>query len=179
MQRIIVDIDNTLWDFATVFHDRLKETIPEIPPMNEWQWHFYKDYITEEDLYRIVNDIHKIQDIFSPFPSAKLFLDRLFMNGYDVVIASHRHENSRAVTETFLKKHNLPYSDLHLSYNKAILFDSCNAIVDDSPHLLDEAKQKGLICTGLKYPWNSQTVHPLFNSLEEVSEFLLEELKNK
>jgi hypothetical protein len=176
MQRIIVDIDNTLWDFASVFEVKLKEEIPDIPPCNEWKWDFYKEYITEEELYRIVNDIHIIQHLFEPFPSARWFLDSLFKNGYDIVIASHRHEDSRGVTERFLIKHGLRYNELHLSYNKAILFDSSNAIVDDSPHLLDEAQQKGLICTGLSYSWNRNTGHTLFQSLEEVLEFILRKL---
>jgi hypothetical protein len=177
MQRIIVDIDNTLWDFASVFEEKLKEEVPGIPPSDEWKWDFYKDYITEEKLYRIVNDIHSVQDIFDPFPSARGFLDTLSDGGFDIVIASHRHEGSRNVTERFLKNHGLQYSELHLSYNKAILFDSSNAIVDDSPNLLDEAKQKGLICSGLRYPWNKDTDHALFQSLEEVLDFLLVKLK--
>ena len=177
MRRIIVDIDNTLWDFASIFEVKLKEEIPGIPPFNEWEWDFYREYITEEELYRIVNDIHRVQHLFEPFPSARWFLDSLFNIGCDVIIASHRHENSRDVTETFLKKHNLHHSELHLSYNKAILFDSCTAIVDDSPHLLDKARKMGLICTGLRYPWNKNTSHALFQSLEEVLEFLLREFK--
>jgi len=60
-----------------------------------------------------------------------------------------------------------------LSNNKAVLFDSSIALVDDAPHLLDEAKLKGLICTGLRRPWNKNTEHPLFDSLEEVLKFLL------
>jgi len=179
VQRIIVDIDNTLWDFASVFEKKLKMKIPSIPPFDEWRWDFYKDYIEEGELYRIVNDIHIVQDLFEPFPSARLFLESISQNGYDIVIASHRHEESRDATETFLKKHGLRYNELHLSFNKAILFDSSNAIVDDSPHLLDEAQHKGLICTGLRYPWNRNTDHPLFQSLEEVLEFLLRALKEK
>jgi len=58
MKSIIVDIDNTLWDFASVFYDRLKDIIPDIPPLNNWEWDFYEKYITGEELYRIVNDIH-------------------------------------------------------------------------------------------------------------------------
>jgi hypothetical protein len=177
MQRIIVDIDNTLWDFASVFEEKLKEKVPSIPPFNEWRWDFYKEYITDEELYRIVNDIHSVQDLFEPFPSARFFLDSIAQNGYDVVIASHRHEDSRDATETFLRKNDLLFNELHLSYNKAILFDSSNALIDDSPHLLDEAQQKGLICTGLSYPWNRHTNHPLFQSLDEILEFLLREMK--
>ena len=113
MQTIIVDIDNTLWDFATVFHGRLKAVIPEIPPMTEWTWDFYKEYITDEELHRIVNDIHSVQDHFDPFPSARFFLDSISQNGYYVVIASHRHRDSRGITEAFLKKHDLRYNELH------------------------------------------------------------------
>jgi len=176
MQRIIVDIDNTLWDFASVFQERLRKIAPAIPPMTEWKWDFYMDYISLEELYSIINDIHKEQDLFEPFPSAKWFLNSLLDEGYEITIASHRQENSRKVTENFLRKHSLQYTELHLSNNKTVLFDSSIAIVDDAPHLLDEAKQKGLICTGLLHPWNKNTGHPLFGSLEEVLEFLLKKL---
>jgi len=179
MQRIIVDIDNTLWDFASVFQEKLLKIAPAIPPMTEWKWDFYMEYITLEELYGIINEIHKEQDLFEPFPSAKRFLESLLHKDYEIIIASHRQENSREVTEKFLQKHNLPYTELHLSNDKTVLFDSSIAIVDDAPNILDEAKQKGLICTGLHCPWNKHTEHPLFNSLEEVSEFLLKEIHNK
>jgi len=51
LQRIIVDIDNTLWDFASVFQERLRKIAPAIPPMAEWKWDFYIDYISIEELY--------------------------------------------------------------------------------------------------------------------------------
>ncbi|MBE0426772.1 MAG: hypothetical protein IBX72_09005 [Nitrospirae bacterium] len=176
MKRIIVDIDNTLWDFASVFQERIKEVAPEIPPVNEWEWDFYMEYISIEELSRICNEIHREQDLFTPFPASRFFLNSLLDEGYQVIIASHRDENSRAATERFMQKYNLPYTGLHLSNDKTILFDTCRAIVDDAPHLLDEAKKKGLICTGLLRPWNKNSEHPLFNSLEEVLDYLLKEL---
>jgi FMN phosphatase YigB (HAD superfamily) len=178
-KRIIIDIDNTLWDFASVFQERLKKIAPEIPPMSDWEWDFYMEYISIEELYGIVNSIHKEQDVFEPYASATWFLTTLLEKGYELIIASHRHENSREATENFLKKNDLPYTELHLSYNKAILFDSCIAIVDDNPHILDEAKQKGLVCAGLFFPWNKNSGHPLFDSLEKILQFLLKELIQK
>src|SRR4030042_6048137 len=178
-QRIIVDIDNSLWDFASIFQDRLREIAPDIPPIADWEWDFYMDYISIEELSSIINDIHKEQDLFEPFPAAKWFLESLLDKGYEITIASHRQENSRGATERFLQKHNLPYTELHLSNNKAVLFDSSIAIIDDAPYLLDEAKQKGLICSGLRRPWNKNTEHPLFDSLEEVFEFLLKRITEK
>lgn len=179
MRRIIVDIDNTLWDFASVFCERLKRIAPAIPPVDKWDWDFYKDYISLEELYTVIDGIHREQDIFEPFPSAKWFLESLFAEGYAPIIASHRQNSSRKATEDFLQKHNLPYVELHLSYDKTVLFNSSCAIVDDAPSLLDHARQKGLICTGLRYPWNKNTEHPLFDSLEGVLEFLLKELNSQ
>jgi hypothetical protein len=179
MKRIIVDIDNTLWDFASVFYERLRRIAPSIPPVDEWNWDFYKDYISVEDLYAVINGIHREQDLFQPFPSARWFLESLITEGYLPVIASHRQKDSRKATENFLQKHNLPYTELHLSHDKTVLFESSRALVDDAPTLLDKATQKGLLCAGLRYSWNKQTEHPLFNSLEEISEFLLKKLDTR
>lgn len=179
MPRIIVDIDNTLWDFASVLFDRLKKIAPTIPPMNEWKWDFYAGYVSIKELYNTIDEIHREQHVFEPFPSAKRFLESLLSEGYKVIIASHRDEKTRKATEDFLKNYKLPYTELHLSHDKSILFDSSIAIVDDAPYLLDKAKQKGLIRTGLRYPWNRHTGHPLFDSLEDISGFLLKELNGQ
>ncbi|NWF52078.1 MAG: hypothetical protein HXY47_03245 [Nitrospirae bacterium] len=177
MKKIIVDIDNTLWDFAFVFYERLKKIAPAIPSTDLWDWDFYKNYISIDDLHSVIDGIHRDQDLFQPFPSAKWFLESLSDKGYSLIIASHRRDNFRKATEHFFLKHNLPYHELHLCHDKTILFDgSCCALVDDAPILLDKARQKGIICTGLRYPWNKHTEHPLFNSLEDVLNFLLEEL---
>jgi len=178
VRKIIVDIDNTLWDFASVFNEMLRKIAPSIPPVKDWKWDFYMDYISLDELYCIIDEIHKKQDIFEPFPSSRWFLESLLNKGYEIIIASHRQEHSREATEKFLQKHKLPYTELHLSNNKTVLFDSCIAIIDDAPQTLDEAKQKGLICTGLRFPWNKYTEHSLFDSLEEVLEFLFKKLNS-
>ena len=176
MTKIIVDIDNTIWDFASVFHKRIKKVAPGIPPINEWKWDFYLEYISIEELTRICNEIHMEQDLFIPFPSSRYFLSTLLNEGYKVIIASHRDEKSRLATERFMKKYDLPYTELHLSNDKTVLFDNCGAIVDDAPYLLDEAKNKGLVSTGLLWPWNMNSKHRLFITLEEILDYLLEEL---
>jgi len=174
--KIIVDIDNTLWDFASVFNEKIRKIAPSVPPINEWRWDFYMEYISLEELFNICSEIHMKQDLFKPFPSSSFFLKSLIDEGCDVVIASHRDENSRSATERFLHIHNLPYTDLHLSHDKTVLFDNSSALVDDAPHLLDEAKRKGLICTGLRWPWNKNTEHQLFESHNEILDFLLKKL---
>lgn len=179
MKNVIVDLDNTLWDFASVFEERLKKAVPTIPPMAEWQWDFYREHISVEQLHNIIDSIHIEQDRFNPFPSAKWFLNSLLDKEYKIIIASHRHKDSREATINFLEKHNLPYTKLHISHDKTVLFDACDAIVDDAPKLLNEARNRGLICTGLRYPWNEHLEHSLFDSLEDILRYLLQEFKYK
>lgn len=176
-KRIIVDIDNTLWDFASEFYKKIKLVSPEIPPINEWTWDFYMDYISLEELASICNEIHLNQENYKPFDFSRQFLLELIKNGYDVIIASHREENARQSTERFFIKHDLPYTELHLTNDKTLLFNNCVAVVDDAPHILDDAKRRDLICTGLEWPWNKASNHKLFKTLEEVLSYLLKELK--
>lgn len=176
-KRIIVDIDNTLWDFASEFYRKIKVISPNIPPISQWTWDFYMDYISLEDLASICNEIHMEQDIYKPFEFSQQFLSELISRGCHVIIASHREEKARQATERFFIKYNLPYTELHLTNDKTLLFNDCVAVVDDAPHILDEAKRENLICTGLEWPWNRNSGHILFKTLEDVLDFLIRELK--
>jgi hypothetical protein len=53
-----------------------------------------------------------------------------------------------------------------------VLFDSCLAIVDDSPVTLEKAAQAGILRAGLREPWNAGSGHPLFWSLFEILKYL-------
>ena len=64
------------------------------------------------------------------------------------------------------------YNEVHLMSDKSTLFDSCLAIVDDSPVTLEKAAQAGILRAGLREPWNAGTGHPLFSSLYEILDYL-------
>lgn len=67
MDKIIVDIDNTLWDLAPVLYDRIREVNPEMPPPAEWRtWDFWQPYISPKQAYAVLNDIHMEQAGFLP-----------------------------------------------------------------------------------------------------------------
>jgi len=92
---IIVDIDNTLWDFAPVLWERLRCINPEVPRPNEWnKWRFWKGYIDRQSLYNAIDEIHIYQDSYSPYPEVKSFLTALRENGSYIVIASHRQQEA-------------------------------------------------------------------------------------
>jgi hypothetical protein len=173
MRRIVVDIDNTLWDLAPVLYERLHEASPDFPHHSQWRtWSFWKGLIPAERLYRIIRDVHMEQDTFEPYSESRDFLDRLRQKGFYIVIASHREKETLASTRRWLSKHDLPFDEIHLSYDKTVLFDDCWAIVDDSPMTLEKARQAGIVRAGLKNPWNETEDHPLFTDLSEIYEYL-------
>ena len=171
MKRIIVDIDNTLWDFATPFWKKIEHH--GVPLPSEWTGDFWKDYFTIEQFQRYIDEVHQEQDAgAAPFPEAAAFLSALRTGGRRITIASHRNPASREVTEKWLKTHSLVYDELYVGPDKTVLFDDHDAIVDDSVELLDKAAAKGLITAGLRYPWNRDSEHCLFENLSEILVYL-------
>ena len=176
VRKIIVDIDNTLWDFAPILYERLNGIDSSFPNPSQWRsWSFWNGLISPEKLYRIIRDVHMEQDVFEPYDDARIFLERLRKNGFYIVIASHREKETFASTRKWLEKNALPFDEIHLSYDKSVLFDECWGIIDDSPVTLDKARSAGIVRAGLKNPWNEGEDHPLFNNLDEIYDYLREE----
>lgn len=173
MRRIIIDIDNTLWDLAPVLYERLQTASPGFPHHSQWHnWSFWKGLIPAERLYGIVRDVHMDQETFEPYSDSRGFLERLRRKGFHIIIASHREKQTYASTERWLHKHGLPFDEIHLSYDKTVLFDDCWAVVDDSPVTLEAARRAGIVRAGLKNPWNEFEDHPLFADLGEIYRYL-------
>ncbi len=169
--RIIVDIDNTLWDFASALWKKIAHY--GVPQPSEWQGDFYKRYFSLEQLLSYVDKVHDEQDErYPPFPDAVNFLSCLRKKGCHITIASLRNPNKKNVTEKWLKTHRLVYDELYLVPDKSVLFDDHHAIVDDDLRTLDKAVNKGLIATGLKFAWNKNSNHTLFSGLTDVFGYL-------
>jgi len=171
VMRIIVDIDNTLWDFATRLWKKVEHF--GVPRPSEWHWDFWKGYFTIEQLLDYIDEVHEEQGANTlPFPDAADFLSALKKGGCHITIASHRNPASRDVTEKWLHSQHLVFDDLYVGPDKTVLFDDHQAIVDDSSELLDKAAIKGLITAGLRYSWNRDSKHSLFGSLSDVLVYL-------
>ena len=91
-----------------------------------------------------------------------------------IIIASHREKGALDATVKWLKKNDLIFDEIHLSYDKTVLFDDCWAVVDDSHFTLEKAASAGIIGTGLKMPWNEHKDYTLFHNLIEVLLYLKE-----
>jgi hypothetical protein len=165
-KRIIVDIDNTLWNLAPVLWEHLKVYNSKMPPPPEWNyWDFWERYVTMKDLYQVLKDIHMQQDKYPPYPDSRQFLEALKDRGFKIIIASHREKKTFAPTVKWLNQNGLLFDEVHLSHDKSVLFAGSWAIIDDSPITLDKAARAGIIRAGLLNPWNANTAHPLFENL--------------
>lgn len=168
-KKIIVDIDNTLWNLAPVLWEHLKVYNPKMPPPPEWNyWDFWESYVKIKDLYQVLKNIHMQQDKYPPYSDSRPFLEALKDRGFKIVIASHREEKTFAPTVKWLNRNGLLFDEVHLSHDKSVLFAESWAIIDDSPITLDKAARAGIIRAGLLNPWNANSAHPLFDNLLEV-----------
>lgn len=183
-KKAIVDIDNTLWHFCDALYEELRKINRKFPTPDSWtDWDLWEGYCTEDEFYNAVNAIHFNQhsDKHLPYPEARDFLSSLKENGFHITIASHRSPDYTMQTEKWLKKHGLVYDELHLSFHKTQLFtESTDVVVDDSPLVLQKAVAKGVMATGLLFPWNrlySENGYILLNSLDEILGFILDQTK--
>jgi hypothetical protein len=178
MKIAIVDIDNTLWQFCDAFSEELRKINPAFPPIGQWTtWDFFTPFCTEQQFLAAVDAVHSRQDSdrYRPYPEAKGFLRSLKEQGYRVVIASHRKPEMRGPTEQWLTRHGLEHDELHLSFDKTVLFGSAAVVVDDAPHTLEKAVARGAVSAGLLFPWNKAYAgngFGLFRDLNEVLRYI-------
>jgi len=173
MRKVIVDIDNTLWDLTAELYARIRESSPQMVPPEKWyNWDLLTRYSPKQEFYRILKDIQREQDLFPPYPDAALFLSSLKEAGIHIIIASHRDVETFAATSAWLNKHNLVFDELYLSHDKTVLFTDCWAVVDDSPKALAKAASAGILHAGLKEAWNEGGDYPLFDNLMEIYRYL-------
>ncbi len=173
MKKIIVDIDNTLWDLSPELWTHLIPYNRRIPSPAHWNdWDFWEEHVPLRDLLRALRKVHDQQDLYLPYPESRAFLKGLKERGFNILIASHRDKDTLDPTLRWLKKHDLPYDEVHLTGDKTVLFDRSVAIVDDSPVTLEKAAEAGIVHAGLLAPWNAGTGHPLFKTLPEVLEYI-------
>jgi 5' nucleotidase, deoxy (Pyrimidine), cytosolic type C protein (NT5C) len=179
----VIDIDNTLWQFCDAFSRELRKINPAFPPIEQWTtWNFFEGFCTEAEFMAAVDAVHRRQDSdeYQPYPEAKGFLRTLKDQGYRVVIASHRRQEMQGPTEQWLRKHELPYDELHLSFDKTVLFEDAAVVVDDAPHTLEKAVACKAIGAGLLFPWNKAYAgngFGLFGNLNEVMAYILQKQK--
>jgi hypothetical protein len=176
----IIDIDNTLWQFSDAFYLELKKINGNFPTPDRWRtYDIWEGYCSVEDFIGAINTIHQHQDSdrYRPYPESKRFLSSLKENGFHIILASHRTQETSQPTERWLARHGLTYDELYLSFDKTVLFPKADVVVDDSPPTLEKAIKCGALAAGLLFPWNSAYADKkirLFQNLNEVLDYILQ-----
>ncbi len=156
----IVDVDNVLWDFASLLYQSLKLKNPKTPHWLDWNnWEYPEQFVTKKEFYSIIDDIHKTQEAGQPFAHASRVLD-LLSKEYYIVIASHRRKEYKNYLSIWMRMNGLRYNEIYCGQDKTELFDNdVGLIIDDSPIILEKAIDRYNLDTsmaifGIVYPWN-------------------------
>lgn len=153
----MVDVDNTLFDFATPLYETfLKSGISIFPPQkwNKWDY-FYPEFMSSKIAHEHFNTVHSHQLEYEPFDDARVFLEHLIQD-HAVVIVSHRRLHQCNELRKWLNINNLPYDMVECSDDKTKMFNRAvfDVVVDDCPMTLEAAYNAGIDCYGLTRPWN-------------------------
>lgn len=153
----LVDVDNTLFDFATPLYEMLIENNINIPSPEHWnKWdYFYPEYMTKETACEYFDMVHSRQLEYKSFDDARVFLENLIKDRA-VVIVSHREPNRCKELRKWLDINDLPYDMVECSDDKTKMFNKAvfDVVVDDCPSTLEAAVNAGINGYGLQKPWN-------------------------
>lgn len=173
--KVIVDIDNTLWDFSGELYRRLSRINSKVPQPCDWsEYSYYEKFIDAKTCWGIIYDIQGASR-FDAYPGARELMNSLWESEHEIIVATNRHPRYKMATQTLLMNNNLVYHSLHLSNDKSTLFDeSIGLVIDDSPHVIDKAKSHNIPVIGLKQAYNVNSGVPLFDDLHALIKHLEE-----
>ncbi|MEM3265389.1 MAG: hypothetical protein QXH07_05495 [Thermoplasmata archaeon] len=176
MKTILVDIDNTLWDFGSALYQKIISNGYTVPPPAFWNWRFYTGVISQSEFLRLVHEVHLMQEEFKPFCDAVDFLHCIKLNRFHIVIASNRKADTYSATKSWLLANHLVFDDLLISDDKRSSINSnIDVVVDDSPSVIAYSYRKHIRTTGLCYNWNRnfKRIVPLWDNLRQCGNHIL------
>jgi hypothetical protein len=173
MKTVIVDCDNILWGFHEPCYEECLKFNPEFPKPEDWiKWEIFRDHLSEANMFKMFDNTYERILEYKPYGGAKELLQWL-NERYYVVIATHGHTKTISLLKQWLDVNCLSYNKIDVSDDKTVLFDKdCTLVIDDSPHTIKVAQDKGIEVLALAYPWNTLSLCNRFNDLYELLEFI-------
>jgi uncharacterized HAD superfamily protein len=159
--RIALDIDSTLhhyWDLLAELSQRHYGV--DLPYSEQRGWGI--DRLQPEQLQALVAETHSESNILAaePYPGAVETVREWHAAGHWIHITSHRATASAAATARWLEQIEMPFDDLHCSYDKVTrcVELGIHVLVDDSPVNLERAAEEGIVGATITHPWNEELV---------------------
>lgn len=159
--KIAIDIDSTLhhyWDdLAKAARRRFGVHLPYDQQVT---WEI--DQLRPEQLKVCIAETHSEDVVLKaePYPGAADVVRRWHEQGHWIHITSHRATTAHACTAKWLERHEIPFDDLHCSYDKIARAKELgiDVLIDDSPVNLTNALQAGIVGATLAHPWNRDLI---------------------
>jgi uncharacterized protein len=157
--RLAIDIDSTLHDYWS----QLSEVVARrhgiaLPYEEQDTWEITA--LEPENLRACVEETHGEAYVLAaePYPGAVAAVRRWKAAGHYIHVTSHRARAAHAATARWLERIELPYDDLHCSYDKVsrCVELGIDVLIDDSPVNLLRAAEVGITPATILHPWNRE-----------------------
>jgi uncharacterized HAD superfamily protein len=157
--RIALDIDSTLHHYWDLFRSIVRErTGVDLAYEDQTDWGVNR--IPQDELRAAVMETHSDENIAGaePYPGAVETVQAWHAQGHWIHVTSHRAEACAPATARWLEEHEIPYDDLHCSYDKVTrcVELGIDVLVDDSPVNLERARTEGILGATILHPWNRE-----------------------
>jgi 5'(3')-deoxyribonucleotidase len=155
--RIAIDVDSTLHHYWDVLSEvSVRRFGIELPYDEQFTWGITR--LRPEQLEICIEESHSDERILAgtPYPGAVQAVRRWHEQGHFVHITSHRALDRKDATEAWLRRIELPFDDLHCSYDKVSRCAELeiDLLIDDGPMNLSAALERGILAATIGHPWN-------------------------
>ena len=161
MAKIALDIDSTLHPYWDLLQRVVKERYGiELPYEEQRDWGITA--LERDAVIHCVEETHSDENIGAgvPYPDAVETVKDWHRRGHWIHVTSHRRMSTRQATERWLDAIDMPYDDLHCSFDKVprCVELGIHVLVDDSPVNIANAQAAGIIPATIVHPWNEELV---------------------
>ena len=155
--RIAVDVDSTLhhyWDVLSEVSQRRFGI--DLPYEEQLTWGITR--LKPEQLEVAIAETHSDERIRAgrPYPGAVEAIGRWHAAGHFIHVTSHRETRCQGATADWLAAVGLPFDELYCSFDKVARCAEIDidVLIDDAPHDLIRALERGIVAATLRHPWN-------------------------
>ncbi|MEJ2636914.1 MAG: hypothetical protein P8184_16700 [Calditrichia bacterium] len=169
--RVLIDLDGVVRDFVGSLIRVYRRVYPDhkISEINSRRLEAF--FPLGEEIYKFMEKgyIEEIVAEADPYPDAVEALRR-WRHEFEIVIVSSQPEISRAATYLWIGKHNLPTSEVHITFYKSEV--SGLVLLDDFTNNLEEFAKTGRPAVCLDQAWNQSWKGPRVKTVGEFFEFM-------
>ena len=155
--RILVDMDATLYDapFGEACRVMWGADCPPTREAKTWLW--YEDYVTSDQWQLAVDLVHDRLTWYSPFPKAVETMQAA-SHDFEIIVTSQRAAEYDVDVGWWLVHNAIPAHGRVIRPGcKLELFKEGDIVIDDAPHNIVGALERGAEVITLSYPYNRFT----------------------